>query len=567
MAKQNFLSGGYYGKLGQTVGQRWKNIRTIRTYVIPHNPRTAIQQANRGKFGDCVFYAQVGNQMNFNATCFVHESMTKWNYRMKTARNLQDLNMEELMRFPLYPTSFSVPYLITAASITQLIDATHIQVTVEGTLPSVKRVLNLLLLLPGAEDWKDRLAICQGENTAENPNVFTFRLPEDLHLSDGLQGRFISIDDADSATDLISSGQIEIPIEGVDIHTFDTTVTAISRQDGYFRFTFAEPFNNGTNAVSGVSLSCVVKGAIVTLSVDSPTLINDNGYFALTVPFTASATEEIPALPNGSSLLIESVSSISSTVEATAENVTESVEDSTDLIREFSTITNISQVGSSLFARFRLDDAPTLSTASSVTVEQKHNPLIQWQTETVARDVTTSGNFVRIALHASGESAKLAMNGSYIKPLSNIDATANGVTYRVAVKEYAYDTSSYTIYITTESQSEMDLSTLTVNFYADTGLEAPSITAVAYGGSGTIGAVLSSGAFAASGTYSSVNDFVFDENSGGITLRLTGVSIREEGEVGTAFYPTELPFTLTQGGKTFPIRAKNGSVPINISAS
>lgn len=564
MAKQNFLSGGYYGKLGQTVGQRWKNIRTIRTYVIPHNPRTAIQQANRGKFGDCVFYAQVGNQMNFNATCFVHESMTKWNYRMKTARNLQDLNMEELMRFPLYPTSFSVPYLITAASITQLIDATHIQVTVEGALPSVKRVLNLLLLLPGQEDWKDRLAICQGENTVANPNVFTFRLPEDLHLSDGLQGRFISIDDTDSATDLISSGQIEIPIEGVDVHTFDTTVTAISRQDGYFHFTFAEPFNNGTNVVSGVSLSCVVKGAIVTLTVDSPTLINNNGYFAITVPFTASATEEIPALPNGSFLSIESISSISSTVEATAENVTESVEDSTDLIREFSAITNISQVGSSLFARFRLNDAPTLSTASSVTVEQKHNPLIQWQTETVARDVTTSGNFVRIALHASGESPKLAMNGSYIKPLSNIDAVANGVTYRVAVKEYAYDTSAYTIYITTESQSEMDLSTLTVNFYADTGLEAPSITAVAYGSSGTVGAVLSGGAFAASGTYSSVNDFVFDENSGGITLRLTNVSVREEGEVGTTFYPTELPFTLTQGGKTFTIRARNGSIPINI---
>lgn len=409
MAKQNFLAGGYYGKLGQTVGQRWKNIRTIRTYVIPHNPRTAIQQANRGKFGDCVFYAQVGNQMNFNATCFVHESMTKWNYRMKTARNLQDLNMEELMRFPLYPTSFSVPYLITAASITQLIDTTHIQVTVEGTLPSVKRVLNLLLLLPGQEDWKDRLAICQGENTAENPSVFTFRLPEDLHLSDGLQGRFISIDDTDSATDLISSGQIEIPIEGVDIHTFDTTVTAISRQSDYFRFTFAEPYNNGTNAVSGVSLSCVVRGAIVTLTVDSPSLINDNGYFALIVPFTATATEEIPALPNGSYLSIESVSSISSTVEATAENVTESVEDSTDLIREFSAITNISQVGSSLFARFRLDDAPTLSTASSVTVEQKHNPLIQWQTESVARDVSISGNFVRIALHTSGEAAKLAM--------------------------------------------------------------------------------------------------------------------------------------------------------------
>ena len=50
MAIQNFLSGGYYGKLGETVGQRWKNKRTIRSYVIPRNPRTEKQQAKRVRF-------------------------------------------------------------------------------------------------------------------------------------------------------------------------------------------------------------------------------------------------------------------------------------------------------------------------------------------------------------------------------------------------------------------------------------------------------------------------------------------------------------------------------------
>ena len=30
MAIQNFLSGGYYGKLGATVGQRWKNKQNLR---------------------------------------------------------------------------------------------------------------------------------------------------------------------------------------------------------------------------------------------------------------------------------------------------------------------------------------------------------------------------------------------------------------------------------------------------------------------------------------------------------------------------------------------------------
>ena len=54
MAKQNFLAGGFYGKLGAMVGQRWKNKRTIRTYVIPHNPNTPEQRKNRNGFAGAV---------------------------------------------------------------------------------------------------------------------------------------------------------------------------------------------------------------------------------------------------------------------------------------------------------------------------------------------------------------------------------------------------------------------------------------------------------------------------------------------------------------------------------
>lgn len=562
MAKQNFLAGGYYGKLGQTVGQRWKNIRTIRTYVIPHNPRTAVQQANRGKFGDCVFYAQVANQMNFNATCFVHESMTKWNYRMKTARGLQDLGLEELMRFPLYPTDFSVPYLISGASVTRLIDGTHIEVTVEGTLPESKRVLNLILLLPGSEGWKDRLAICQGENTVANPSVFTFRLPEDLTLSDGLQGRFISIDDTDSSTDLISSNQLSIEIATTDVHTFDTTVTAISRQSDYFRFTFAEPFNNGTNAVNGVSLSCVVKGAIVTLSIASPTLINDNGYFALIVPISASAGEEIPALPSGSSLTIGSISSISALVEATAENVTESISDTSDLIREFSTFYDIQNQLGNGYLRFQLDSTPTLQTVASVSAEHKQNPCIYWTTETATRGVSVSGNYVRLALQTGTEGFSLAMVGSYIKPLSDIDVTANGVTYRITSKEYAYDTSGLNAVVTTEAQSEMQNDRIIMVLNVDTYEDVPSITNVVCDESGTMGVLMSGGSYAGRGTFRSVGNYEFTSSECSITLLLSGVSITREGEVGTDFYPTPLDLTLTQGGKRFGIRVRNGDEAI-----
>lgn len=85
MAKQNFIAGGYYGKLGETVGQRWKNIRTIRVYVIPHDPRTPAQLACRGVFREGVPYAQQGMRINKGAPCWNYENKTEWQARVGTA--------------------------------------------------------------------------------------------------------------------------------------------------------------------------------------------------------------------------------------------------------------------------------------------------------------------------------------------------------------------------------------------------------------------------------------------------------------------------------------------------
>ena len=82
MAIQNFISGGYYGKLGQTVGQRWKNIRTIRSYVVPTDPKTPSQLAQRGLFSNAVKFSQVANQANYKQTAFDTSLNTLWALRM-----------------------------------------------------------------------------------------------------------------------------------------------------------------------------------------------------------------------------------------------------------------------------------------------------------------------------------------------------------------------------------------------------------------------------------------------------------------------------------------------------
>lgn len=52
------ILGRVSGKVGDVVGASWKGIAYIRQYVIPANPNTAAQQAERTLFGDLVWMAK-----------------------------------------------------------------------------------------------------------------------------------------------------------------------------------------------------------------------------------------------------------------------------------------------------------------------------------------------------------------------------------------------------------------------------------------------------------------------------------------------------------------------------
>ena len=66
MGKMNLLKANWEGKVGQTVGAKWKNKSTIRTYTKPANPDTAAQQSVRGAFGDMTsFVALFADQIKY----------------------------------------------------------------------------------------------------------------------------------------------------------------------------------------------------------------------------------------------------------------------------------------------------------------------------------------------------------------------------------------------------------------------------------------------------------------------------------------------------------------------
>lgn len=88
MGVMNLLKANWKGKVGETVGAKWKNKSTIRTYSIPSNPNTAAQQAVRSGFSAVTkFVALFADQIKYltaldTAGMSVRNAIIKLNKKM-----------------------------------------------------------------------------------------------------------------------------------------------------------------------------------------------------------------------------------------------------------------------------------------------------------------------------------------------------------------------------------------------------------------------------------------------------------------------------------------------------
>lgn len=214
MAIQNFLSGGYYGKLGQTIGQRWKNKRTVKAYAVPTNPRTEKQQANRGRFAYGVRLAQLAQAATYRSLLFSSESNTEWALRMSVAKNATDSGITGLDAVPLCPTGFVPKYLITNA-ILQNPGATSAPVLeLKGTLPTVSQIFAILINNGEIEPGIENTAIMYSEF---NPNTKTVTLPDSLigKIKQGMKVRIISYSQSLSISEISMSYSLDIEINAL----------------------------------------------------------------------------------------------------------------------------------------------------------------------------------------------------------------------------------------------------------------------------------------------------------------------------------------------------------------
>lgn len=426
MAVQNFLSGGYYGKLGETVGQRWKNKRTIRTYVIPRNPRTEKQQANRGLFANAVTYAQIGLQMNYYATCFLSEEFTQWNYRMRVARQLREKGLSGLDLIPLYPLSFTPATLITKLEVSEIVGGKHFILKCDNLQGNNDRVLSVMFDVHNDKGEELGYKLYIGYYYASNKGFMEIDVDDPSEVNEYLKVRIVSNDDVNSTTDLISSPTITIQSKQIDIRDFDTSVKSFSKDNQGITIIFNEQWKDGatTNIISG-NVRFVQNGNTVSHIFDSEPLANSGGYCSLFIPLVSSSNQYLPAFPEGSKISITEVNFSGSDFQYTRQNVSNPLVDS-DLKRTLDAPINSSE-NFGVTLEFSLN-------YTGVEIDVGAGKILShyWLTDNVEETCefyAKKNNQDKLVLYANQDGKTLPMwEGDYIST-PKLAITQNGVTY------------------------------------------------------------------------------------------------------------------------------------------
>ena len=328
MAKQNFLSGGFYGKLGAMVGQRWKNKRTIRTYVIPKNPNTPEQKRNRNNFAGAVQYAQMGMQMNYYSNLFDVPQFTRWNYRMSIARNLKFAGMTDLNLIPLYPTSFTPPTMLTEIKLHSKSGKKHVTFSVPQLVSTEDRVFSMMFALYNEQSLFRGYKLYLGYYYKDNPQFLEVDVDDVDEINSNCFVRLVTNDDQNSLHDMIASAKLAVQANEIDQHEFNCNVSMVAKSASGVKITFTEPWkeNPTVNTVS-LTVSFVSDGIQKVVSITDATLESDNGLCSVSVPYATSYNQDLPAFPTGSGISGVNVRYEGSSFEITLTNGSSSYSD------------------------------------------------------------------------------------------------------------------------------------------------------------------------------------------------------------------------------------------------
>ena len=484
MATQNFLSGGYYGKLGATVGQRWKNKRTIRTYVIPHDPKTPDQIAQRTKFGSGVFYAQLAQQANYSCTFFNSESMTNWNRRMSVAVENKSLFTTLLSLIPLIPNNSVAPYTITSGTYKVDNDTHTMEIKLDGHLPSAARKYTVLLTNNPTGTTATDVKMLSATSTAANPNVLTTSELADFEMLDTTKVRIVSSDDVNSSLDMVISAEITLAKEGLIPVPLDLAVSSVSQTADTTIITFTDDYVSGDTTIIIGAIVADLNGKIISLSEYTKSIINNAGKLALQIVQTDYAPENQIAWGTSGLITISNLYIDTEEYHYYADNVTRTITQSGTITRSYASTISSAQIVNNVFSfvqsasQIALFDNPT-----EISVPTAYNTFgmgnKNWSVSNVASIAATSRKYtLKTPTYTPSNGAVCYVSMNTLSSAISIPERTkiiDGVTYKLAGSSIPSVTGkyNYTHNVEFSSYTKSDL------FFAQaTNLYAPSSTYV-----------------------------------------------------------------------------------------
>lgn len=97
----NLLKNGYRGKLGETVGQQWKNQLTVRTYQETNNSKSEAQLEQRKKYKALIKGAADLYPSTFNLIVPKKKTMNKFNFFTSNIMNIMENIRKNNFQFKL----------------------------------------------------------------------------------------------------------------------------------------------------------------------------------------------------------------------------------------------------------------------------------------------------------------------------------------------------------------------------------------------------------------------------------------------------------------------------------
>lgn len=101
MGTINLLKNGYRGKLGETVGQKWKNQLTVRTYQSTNNSKSEAQLNQRAHYKTLIQESSRLYPSTFNIIVPKKKSMNKFNFFTSSIEAVFENLGQNKFHFPL----------------------------------------------------------------------------------------------------------------------------------------------------------------------------------------------------------------------------------------------------------------------------------------------------------------------------------------------------------------------------------------------------------------------------------------------------------------------------------